>query len=72
MLSMQANPLTLRAAVQTAVEEGAWTTADVVASVATDYAADRGQIVAVLWDLVGDGVIFYDASRKFAGFRPCC
>lgn len=66
------SPETLRTAVWDAVREGSWTTADVVASVATDYVADRATIVAVLWDLVEEGVIRYDASLQFAGFRPCC
>lgn len=71
MLVTRSDPDTLRTAVLTAVEEGAWATADVVASVATDYAADRATIVATLWDLVDDGVVFYDNSLRFAGFRRC-
>lgn len=66
------SPETLRTAVWEAVREGAWTTSDVVASVATDYVEDRATIVAVLWDLVEEGAIRYDASLQFAGFRPCC
>jgi hypothetical protein len=72
MMVMLTNPEVLRTAVWDAVQEGAWTPADVVASVATDYVADRATIVAVLWDLVEEGVIRYDASLQFAGFRPCC
>ena len=71
MLATQANPESLRAAVLTAVEDGAWTTADVVASVATDYTADRATIVATLWDLVDEGRVRYDNSLRFAGFRCC-
>jgi hypothetical protein len=71
MLATHANPESLRAAVLTAVEDGAWTTADVVASVATDYTADRATIVATLWDLVDDGLVRYDNSLRFAGFRCC-
>ncbi len=71
MLVTQSEPDTLRAAVLTAVEEGAWATADVVASVATDYAADRATIVATLWDLVDDGLVRYDNDLRFAGFRRC-
>lgn len=71
MLATQANPESLRAAVLTAVEDGAWTTADVVASVATDYTADRATIVATLWDLVDEGLVRYDNSLRFAGFRCC-
>lgn len=72
MMVMQTSPEVLRSAVFDAVREGAWIPADVVASVATDYVADRATIVAVLWDLVEEGVIRYDASLQFAGFRPCC
>ena len=71
MLATHANPEALRTAVLTAVEDGAWTTADVVASVATDYTADRATIVAMLWDLVEDGLVRYDNSLQFAGFRCC-
>ncbi len=70
MTSTQTSPEALRTAVCSAVEEGAWTAADVVASVATDSAADRGTILATLWDLVEEGVLRYDASLQFAGFRP--
>jgi hypothetical protein len=70
MMTTLSNPEVLRTAVCAAVQEGAWTTSDVVASVATDYAADRGPIIATLWDLVDDGVLRYDASLQFAGFRP--
>ena len=69
MLATHADPEVLRAAVLAAVENGAWTTADVVASVATDYASDRATIVATLWDLVDDGLVRYDNSLSFAGFR---
>jgi hypothetical protein len=72
MIVMQTSPEALRSAVFDAVREGAWTPADVVAAVATDYVADRATIVAVLWDLVEEGAIRYDASLQFAGFRPCC
>jgi hypothetical protein len=72
MMVMQTSPELLRSAVFDAVTEGAWTPADVVASVATDYVADRATIVAVLWDLVEEGLIRYDASLQFAGFRRCC
>lgn len=70
MITTQTSPDALRTAVRTAVQEGAWTAADVVASVATDYAVDRGSIIATLWDLVDDGVLCYDSSLQFAGFRP--
>ncbi|GAB2738156.1 hypothetical protein [Nocardioides pakistanensis] len=72
MLAVQSEPITLRAAVLNAVFDGAWAPADVIASVATDYSADRGAVVAMLWDLVEEGLIRYDASLQFAGFRPCC
>ena len=72
MLALQANPRTLRLAVYDAVVDGAWAPSDVVASVASDSSADRRQIIATLWDLVEDGILVYDASLQFAGFRPCC
>lgn len=72
MLATQSDPVTLRTAVLGAVVDGAWTPADVVASVATDYAADRAAVIATLWDLVDDGLIRYDADLQLAGFRPCC
>lgn len=72
MMVTRTSPETLRTAVVDAVREGAWTTSDVVASVATDYSADRATIVAVLWDLVEDGIVRYDASLRLGGFRPCC
>lgn len=72
MLATQSDPVTLRTAVLGAVVDGAWTTADVVATVATDYTADRAAVVATLWDLVDDGLIRYDAGLRLAGFRPCC
>lgn len=71
MLAAQTDPEMLRTAVWAAVQEGAWTPSDVVASVATDYGTDRGQIVAVLWDLVDEGVLWYDATLQPCGFRPC-
>lgn len=72
MLAVQSEPMTLRAAVLDAVLDGAWAPADVIASVATDYTADRAAVVALLWDLVEEGLIRYDGSLQFAGFRPCC
>lgn len=71
MLAEKATPRTLRDAVQEAVMDGAWSPCDVVASVASDSSADRRQIIAALWDLVEEGVLVYDASMQFAGFRPC-
>ncbi|HET7533298.1 MAG TPA: hypothetical protein VF012_06070 [Nocardioidaceae bacterium] len=70
MLTVRTTPETLRTAVCEAVGEGAWTPADVVASVATDYASDRASIVAVLWDLVEEGLLAYDGSGRFACFKP--
>lgn len=70
MLSTQTTPEILRSAVCQAVSEGAWTSADVVASVATDYVTDRASIMAVLWDLVDEGYLRYDSSGQFACFRP--
>lgn len=72
MIATQTSPSTLRTAVCTAVWEGAWSPADIVASVATDYGADRGHIVATLWDLVAEGLLCYDPSLQLGlgGFRP--
>jgi hypothetical protein len=66
----QVDPRALRAAVREAVADGAWAPTDVVASVASDFVADRAQIVATLWDLKEEGVLVYDASTQFPGFRP--
>jgi len=71
MIVTQTSRETLRAAVREAVRDGAWTPCDVVASVATDHGSDRRHIVAVLWDLVAEGVLCYDASLQPCGFRPC-
>lgn len=72
MIATETIASTLRTAVCTAVREGAWSPADVVASVATDYGTDRGHIVATLWDLVEDGLLRYDTSVQLGlgGFRP--
>ena len=71
MLATQAEPVTLRSAVLSAVEEGAWAPVDVVASVATDYTTGRAVVIAVLWDLVDEGCLRYDGTSAFSGFRPC-
>jgi hypothetical protein len=72
MIATQTSPSTLRTAVRAAVREGAWSPADVVASVATDYGADRGRILATLWDLVDEGLLAYDPALQLGlgGFRP--
>lgn len=70
MLATQAEPVTLRAAVLSAVQEGAWAPADVVASVATDNVADRAAVIATLWDLVEEGCLRYDGALVSPGFRP--
>ncbi len=70
MLTLSTTPEVLRDAVCQAVREGAWTTADVVATVATDYGADRASIVAVLWDLVEEGFLHWDASGQITCFAP--
>lgn len=71
MIVTRTDPETLRSAVCAAVREGAWTPCDVVATVATDFGADRARIIAVLWDLVDEGLLCYDASLQPCGFRPC-
>ena len=70
MTIVQNNPGELRSLVYDVVAEGAWTTADVVASVASDFAGDRTDVVATLWDLVDDGALRYDCAAQFPGFRP--
>jgi hypothetical protein len=69
MTTLQDNPSELRALVYDVVADGAWTTADVVASVATDIVVDRAAVVATLWDLVDDGALRYDCCAQFPGFR---
>ncbi len=69
MLVINTDPQNLRKAVADAVTDGAWTPADVVASVASDSIADRAEILATAWDLVDDGVLLYDATPGFPGFR---
>lgn len=64
------DPRELRTAVAEAVADGAWAPTDVVASVASDSVADRARILATLWDLKEDGVLVYDATTLFPGFRP--
>ena len=70
MTVLQDNPEELRELVYDVVTDGAWTTADVVASVATDIVVDRADVVATLWDLVDDGALRYDCAAQFPGFRP--
>ncbi len=70
MTVLQDNPNELRSVVFDVVADGAWTTADVVASVASDVVIDRADVVATLWDLVDEGVLRYDCTAQFPGFRP--
>jgi hypothetical protein len=70
MTVLQDNPQELRELVYDVVADGAWTTADVVASVATDFVVDRADVVATLWDLVDEGALRYDCTAQFPGFRP--
>ncbi len=70
MHAMQTEPNRLRTAVHRVVAEGAWAPADIVASVASDSIEDRRAIIATLWDLVSEGVLTYDATHQFPGFRP--
>lgn len=66
----QVEPHALREAVREAVAGGAWSPTAVVASVASDSAADRAHIIATLWDLKEEGLLVYDATGQFPGFRP--
>jgi hypothetical protein len=70
MTQLQDRPDELRSTVYHVVTDGCWTTADVVATVATDSVADRADVVATLWDLVDDGALRYDGTAGFPGFRP--
>lgn len=70
MTQLQDRPDELRSLVYDVVADGSWTTADVVASVATDSVADRADVVATLWDLVDDGALRYDCNAGLPGFRP--
>lgn len=66
----QVDPHLLRTAVAEAVANGAWSPTAVLASVASDSVADRARIMATLWDLKEDGVLVYDSTSQFPGFRP--
>jgi hypothetical protein len=61
-------PARLTEAVLTAVEEGAWSPADIVATVA-DQHADRSDVMATLWDLVDAGVLTYVPDVAYPAFR---
>jgi hypothetical protein len=61
-------PATLTEAVIAAVGEGAWSPADVVATVA-DQHADRHDVMATLWDLVDAGVLTYHPDIASPAFR---
>lgn len=61
-------PATLTDAVLTAVENGAWSPADIVATVA-DQHAERCDVMATLWDLVDAGVLVYVPDIAYPAFR---
>jgi hypothetical protein len=58
------------AGAEDAVASGAWAPMEVMAAVACDFTTDRAEILATLWDLRDDGLLCYDASGNFPGFRP--
>jgi hypothetical protein len=64
------NPQVLRTAVTDAVASAARAPMEVMAAVACDFTTDRAEILATLWDLRDDGLLRYDASGNFPGFRP--
>jgi hypothetical protein len=70
MRASQVYPQQLRDAVTEAVTGGAWSPMAVIAAVACDFPADRASVLATLWDLRDEGVLVYDASGQFPGFRP--
>ncbi len=63
-------PQRLRDAVSEAVMAGAWSPMEVMALVAADFGADRAAVMAMLWDLAGEGLLAYDPSGQFPAFRP--
>jgi hypothetical protein len=62
-------PAELTDRVRTAVAEGAWTPADVTATVTSECRADRSDVVATLWDLVDTGELVCCHHHGQFGFR---
>lgn len=69
-MTIQASPAELTELVLSAVTEGAWTPADVTATVTCECRADRSDVVATLWDLVESGDLVCCHHHGQFGFRP--
>jgi hypothetical protein len=69
-MTIQATPAELSTRVLAAVLEGAWSPADVTATVTSELRADRSDVVATLWDLVASGELTAGTENGQFGFRP--
>ena len=68
-MTLHTTPADLEDLVLTAVLRGAWSSADVVATVTAEASTGRSDVIAMLWDLVDDGILRYDGRPAFPGFR---
>ena len=68
-MTIKASPAELTERVMRAVAEGAWTPADVTATVTSEFRADRSDVVATLWDLVESGEVVCTHHNGQFGFR---
>lgn len=68
-MSIQATPAELTERVLSAVADGAWTPADVTATVTSEFPAGRSDVVATLWDLVDAGEVECCHHHGQFGFR---
>jgi hypothetical protein len=64
-----ASPADLTFRVLAAVADGAWTSADVTATVTSELRAERCDVVATLWDLVESGDLTCTHDNRQFGFR---
>lgn len=68
-MTILATPADLTFRVLAAVADGAWTPADVTATVTSELRADRSDVVATLWDLVESGDLTCTHDNGQFGFR---
>ncbi len=68
-MTTQAPPAQLTERVLAAVADGAWTPADVTATVTSEFRAARSDVVATLWDLVETGDLACCHHHGQFGFR---
>ena len=68
-MTMQAAPAERSDRVLDAVAHGAWTPADVNATVTSELRADRSDVLATLWDLVDAGELTCCRHHDQFGFR---